>query len=154
MQKRNPQQEIEHHVTIMAADNGQSSSLNSTITLIVVNKIQCNAMQFLVNETSGVVTADNLCSVTNKNAGENIVLLGANKTLKCSAKSNIGSVKYQWSKDGIIVSEDSDDGVLVLQNINFEMQGGYSCIARNLAGSLQSAITRLIVHGKIFYVVA
>ena len=153
VQKRNPQQEIEHHVTIMASDKA-SQPLNSTITLIVVNKFQCNAIQFLVNETTGVVTADNLCSVTNENSGENIVLLGANKTLKCSAESNMGSAKYQWSKDGSIVSDDSDDGVLVLQNINFEMQGGYSCVARNMAGSLQSATTTLVVHGKdllLFY---
>ena len=105
-------------------------------------------MRFLVNETSGAVTTDNLCSVTNENAGQNIVLLGGNWTLKCSAKSNVGSIKYQWTKDGTIVSEDSETGLLVLRNVNFEMQGGYSCIARNQAGSLQSAITDLIVHGK------
>lgn len=133
----------------MASDKG-SRPLNSTITLIVVNKFQCNAIRFLVNETTGDVTADNLCSVTNENSGESIVLLGANKTLKCSAKSNLGSAQYQWSKDGSILSEDSDGGVLVLQNINFEMQGGYSCIARNTAGSLQSEATTIIVHGRIF----
>ena len=134
----------------MAKDKGKSKQLNSTLTLVIVNKVNCEAMQYFVDINTGKVTVQNLCSVTNANAGETIALLGSSKTLKCSAESNIGSVKYRWMKDGTIVSDDNDEGDLVLQNMNFEMKGAYSCIARNSAGTLQSSPTDIKIHGKFY----
>jgi len=107
-------------------------------------------MQFSVDQNTGQVSVQNLCSVKNHNAGELVALLQTEVTLKCSTESNVGSVTYEWTKDGVIILDDDVRGELVLQVLDHETKGGYACKAKNLAGSLQSETTQLIVHGELY----
>ena len=95
-------------------------------------------MQFSVNAETGHVTVQNLCSVKNHNAGELVAQLGSEVTLKCSAESNAGSATYEWTKDGDVILDNDVKGELLLQVYSHEVQGGYACKAKNVAGSLQS----------------
>lgn len=145
IQKLSANKEIEYNITVRAYDKG-IKPLFTDQTIIVVSKFQCDAMKFSIDDKSGVINVQTLCTVQNKNAGTKQAVLSSDITLTCTARGNAGPIIYQWTKDGDVVSiEDEKVGELILEKVNQENEGSYSCVARNAAGSLQSESTNIIV---------
>lgn len=141
---------LEHNVTVQAYDHGPGN-LATNHVLVVVNQVKCTAMRFSINERTGLVTVQNLCSVSNAQDGDLTVLLHSNIKLTCNATSNLDNVDYRWVKDGVVVSDWSKNGDWMLKDVLHEHKGSYACIASNDAGVVQSTLTNLIVHGKFIF---
>lgn len=145
------EQEVINRVVVEAYDNGYNRSLSSNQTLVVVNRIKCDAMHFNIDKVTGIVTVQSLCSVINQQQGDIILQTSGNVTLTCQAKTNVRDVQYRWIKDGVIASQWERHGNLMLEDITLEQTGSYECVASNEAGLVQSNRTNLIVHGMYFY---
>lgn len=140
--------EVINNVLVQAYDNGLNQSFVSNQTLVIVNKFKCDAMRFLIDETSGLVTVQTLCSVQNHQQGVITVLTHSNVSLSCQAMTNLPNVRYQWLKNGVTLSDWNDHGNWTLNDVGLDQVGSYECLASNDAGTIQSDSTNIFVHGK------
>ena len=138
---------IENHVVVEAYDHG-IKSLSTEHTLVVVNKIKCDAMRFFISNT-GNVTVSSMCSI-NINQKVLNVLIHKNDSLKCTVQANV-DVQYQWLKDGHVSSGWSDNGELILTKVQHGNSGLYACRATSTSGLIQSAPTMVNVQGTVAY---
>ena len=74
----------------------------------------------------------------------NFAIIDEDITLTCNAKGN-PKPNYQIVFNGTIL-EDSEDGIVVIKNVNCDNNGTYVCVANNTWGELQASLN--VITGK------
>ena len=84
------------------------------------------------------------------------LVTGDKLTLKCTVSESTAEIK--WNRNGAPVtprariSQNGDNSTLVIEKVETDDSGGYSCVAHNRAGSGSSTV-EIKVRGKMAFVV-
>lgn len=80
---------------------------------------------------------------------------GDTALLECAAPRGIPEPTVLWKRNGQVLDMESskririvDGGNLAIQDVRQSDEGQYQCLAKNPAGTRESAIVTLKVHGK------
>ncbi|XP_050390832.2 protein sidekick isoform X1 [Patella vulgata] len=68
---------------------------------------------------------------------------GGSKQLTCSVLSSYPPAVYSWTKDGVLVSQNSSGSVFTIYNLNRSHEGYYRCLASNDKGALLSKAVKI-----------
>ena len=145
------QQELVTVLEINATDHG-SPALFSVSNVTVNFDQPCLLQRYTIEEFSGTVLVDFLCSVE-ISPSSLIVSLGGSSTVQCSVLY-VGDLSFQWIHNGSLISKPT-----VLSNrlaavsytlidVRFDDSGEYACKVTTAAGSLQSVAARASVLGE------
>ena len=133
--------DLETIIELTVTDRGaQPRSSNTTLTVIFERR--CILQTYAINELSGLITADLLCSVE-INPAEVAVTAGQTGRFSCEISRN-SRVTYQWLLEGSqitipdVLSQSESQAELLVRDFQREDVGSYACRASSAAGSLQT----------------
>lgn len=138
-------------IEINATDGGLPA-LSTITNLTVTFERECFLQDFSIGETTGIVTANLLCSVET-NAETVDVVLGKGGAMSCNALYN-GKLTYQWLHNGSLITQPmvdtkgSTDFSYTLSEASFDDAGQYAFKVSNLAGSLQTREIVVEIRGE------
>ena len=138
------------HTFMVKATDSLSSALYSTASISITITFPCTHVDFFLNEGTGVITMQTLCSVSLSVPAQ--ITTYSDVTFHCNAISN-SRLEYCWKYGGRSRGCNAalDDNALILFSITAGQSGRYACQATNLAKRklISFPETEISVHGKI-----
>ena len=133
-----------HTITVTAVDMG-TPALIGTATIIVTDEIECEIIEFELDEVTRQILVFSFCSVMNQVSSN--YLFNTPVQLNCQAVTNL-PVTYQWQLNGTSITNQSSNPILDLGKVDFDDVGSYSCIARTRLGNIQTNTANIRVHSE------
>ena len=143
MMSRNTTDNV-HTITVTAVDMG-TPALTGTATIIVTDEIECEIIEFELDEVTKQILVFAFCRVINQVSSN--YLFGTPVQLNCQAVINV-PVTYQWQLNGTSITNQSSNPILELGKVDFDDVGSYSCIARTRLGNIQTNTANIRVHSE------
>ena len=139
------------HTFMVKATDSLNSALYSTASISVTITFPCTHVDFLLDEGTGAITMQTLCSVSLSVPAQ--ITTHSDVTFQCNAISN-SQLEYCWKYEGRSRGCNAalDDNTLILYDITAAQSGRYACQATNRAKRklISFPETEISVHGKVF----
>lgn len=138
-------------VVVNVADRS-SSPLVTSETLTFFFEEPCTLQQYTIGSTSGVISADLVCSVNVLPSAADVTI-GSSLLLDCPILRNI-PIMYSWFINGTLsrgpfdVNESSSVPQFLIQSATFQDAGQYTCRVSSEIGSILSLVTTVSVQGE------
>ena len=137
------------NLTVLGQDSAPpGQQLQSTTVVTVTFESECHLQTYAVGLFSGQITTTLLCDARAAPTAANVTV-GGSLSVTCSVLANTPQT-YQWIQNGTAFTDLQSGGNLVSYNITgatFSSAGEYGCRVDTAAGSLQSGLSVVSIHG-------